>query len=130
MTREDIFVKAKELYDVEADYPWADDNAVLRHKDNNKWFALFMKVPASKLGLEGEEVMNILNVKCDEILSASLVASDGYFPAYHMSKANWVTLDIDKLPDEEILQMIDFSFSLTEKRKKLKPKKFDKVEEF
>ena len=44
MTRQQLFQWMKRRYGVEPDYPWADENAVLRHRDNNKWFALVMEV--------------------------------------------------------------------------------------
>ena len=120
MTREEIFVYARDEYGIEPDYPFEEDYAVLRHSDNNKWFALFTKLPASKLGISEEGSIEIMNVKCDEIIAASLHGTPGYFPAYHMSKSHWVTLAIERLPDEEIKQMIDLSYTLTEKKKKMK----------
>ena len=35
------------------------DSAVLRHK-NGKWYAVFMTVEKSKLGLEGNELVDII----------------------------------------------------------------------
>lgn len=120
MTREEIFSYALEEYGIEPDYPFEEDYAVLRHKDNNKWFALFTKLPAVKLGLEEEGSIEIMNVKCDEIIAASLHGTPGYFPAYHMNKSHWITLAAERLSDDEIKQMLDLSFTLTEKKRKMR----------
>lgn len=37
--------------------------AVFRHNGNQKWYAV-MDVPKSKLGIDGDGVIDILNVKC------------------------------------------------------------------
>ena len=62
--REEIFQYVKKKYKVEPDYPFstAPTYPVLRHKDNRKWFALIMDIPREKLGLEGSEHVDIINV--------------------------------------------------------------------
>ena len=54
--RDFVFGYIKKKYNVSPDYPWMkyDDNAVFRHSDNRKWFALVMGVRKDKLGLSGE----------------------------------------------------------------------------
>lgn len=61
-------------YGAEAEYPWADDDtsAVFRHRENRKWFALVMQVRRDKLGLAGEGMLDVMNVKCDPMLAATL----------------------------------------------------------
>ena len=44
-----------------------------------------------KIGLTGEGEVDILNVKCDPILSGSLRMQPGFFPAYHMNKEKWIS---------------------------------------
>ena len=72
MNRQEIFEWVKATYGTEPDYPWNDWNAVLRHKDNNKWYGVVMEVAESKLGLTGDKIVDLLNVKCDPILIGSL----------------------------------------------------------
>lgn len=52
---------------VEPDYPWMDtpESAVFRHPGNRKWFALVTTVSRSKLGLPGQQPVDIVNLKCD-----------------------------------------------------------------
>lgn len=87
---------------------------VFRHKNNKKWFALIMDVPKSKIGLKGNERIDILDVKCDPILIGSLLREKGFFPAYHMSKSSWITIALDdSVDDEKIKWLIDMSYELT-----------------
>ena len=80
--REEIFQYVKKKYKVEPDYPFstAPTYPVLRHKDNRKWFALIMDIPREKLGLEGSEHVDIMNVKLgDPMLVDMIVRQLGYF---------------------------------------------------
>ena len=53
MNRKDVIKYCLELPDVYEDYPFQDDDSVtMKHKKNNKWFALIMNV-------RGEEYLNI-----------------------------------------------------------------------
>ncbi len=120
--KEELFAYAANTYGVEPDYPFstAPTYAVLRHLSNRKWFALFGDVARCKLGLEGEERVDIINVKCDPILSGSLRLQEGYFPAYHMNHDGWLTILLDgTVPTEEIIPLLDMSFEMT----MVKPKK-------
>lgn len=118
----DVFDYAANTYGVEPDYPFstAPTYAVLRHLSNRKWFALIGDVRRDRLGLSGEGKIDIMNVKCDPILSGSLLMQEGYYPAYHMNHESWITILLDgTVPLEEICQLLDLSFELT----MVKPKK-------
>lgn len=56
---------------MEPDYPWGDENAVLRHTGNKKWYGLIMEVRRDRIGLQCDGTIDILNVKCDPILIGS-----------------------------------------------------------
>lgn len=110
-------------YDVEPDFPWADSPTyeVFRHQNNNKWFALVMDVPRSRLGLKEDGVIDIVNLKCDPVLVGSLRLEKGFFPAYHMSKEKWISVALDgSVDDEKIKSLIDLSFELTKVKVKRK----------
>lgn len=118
----DVFDYAANTYGVEPDYPFstAPTYAVLRHLSNRKWFALIGDVRRDRLGLSGEGKVDIINVKCDPILSGSLLMQEGYYPAYHMNHESWITILLDgTVPLEEICQLLDLSYELT----MVKPKK-------
>lgn len=118
----DVLDYAANTYGVEPDYPFssAPTYAVLRHLSNRKWFALIGDVRRDKLGLSGEGKVDIINVKCDPILSGSLLMQEGYYPAYHMNHESWITILLDGTVSlEEICQLLDISYELT----MVKPKK-------
>lgn len=69
MNRQEVFDWCRQRYGSEPDYPWNDWNAVLRHTDNNKWYGVIIEVDRSKLGIDGNGVVDILNVKCDPTIN-------------------------------------------------------------
>ena len=116
MERKELFEWAKETYGTEPDYPWNDWNCVLRHKHNNKWYALIMEIEETKLGLNSDKIVDVLNVKCDPLLIGSLRMKEGFYPAYHMNKDKWISILMDgTVPDNEIMELVELSYSLTKK---------------
>lgn len=114
MNRQDVFAWAKETFGTEPDYPWDDWNCVFRHKHNHKWYAVILEVNENKLGLSGDRVIDVLNVKCDSMLIGSLRQKRGFFPAYHMNKDKWISVALDgTVPSEEIKSLIELSYELT-----------------
>ena len=87
--------------------------AVFRHQ-NNKWYALIMNIAKMKLGLEGKENIEILNLKCGEELNSLLKKQPNFLPAYHMNKKHWITIILDEtLVKEDIYTLINLSYDLT-----------------
>ena len=98
------------------EHPWADkpEFSVFRHASNKKWFALFMTVKASLLGLPGAEEVPVLNLKADPRLIGSQREKPGFFPAYHMNKEHWITAALDgSAPEDEIKILLAMSYDLT-----------------
>ncbi len=123
MERRDFLEYVKEQYGVDPEYPWDDWNAVFRHPENNKWFALVMEVKRSKLGLPDDSVIDIVNVKSDPMLISTLRSNQGFFPAYHMNKENWLSIALDgTAPDEEIKSLLDMSYQMVAPKKKSRSK--------
>ena len=119
MRREELLRLVEARYGVAADYPFARDgeSAVLRHPAGGKWFALLMTVPRARLGLPGEGRADVLNVKADPLLVASLRGEPGFLPAYHMNKAHWLTFPLDGgASDDQILALLDGSWDRTRPR--------------
>ena len=116
MRRNELEAFIMETYNAEADYPWrkSPNHAVFRHCSNRKWFALIMDVPKNKLGLQGEGLLDVVNLKCDPILIGSLRGEPGFLPAYHMSKDNWITVALDgSASDDKIKMLLDMSYQAT-----------------
>ena len=94
-----------------AKYP---DFQVFRHTGNRKWFAVIMQIPGEKLGLSVTDRIRVVNVKCDTRLIGSFRQETGIFPAYHMSKAHWLTVALDGTVDEDKIKfLLDMSYDLT-----------------
>ncbi len=124
MTKEALLRHAKETYGTEPDYPFSGetDTPVLRHGENRKWFGLVMRVPYAKFGLSKPGEADVLNVKCDPLLSGSLRREPGIFPAYHMNHYEWISVLLDgTVPEEMVKELLDISFSLTAPKGKRAP---------
>ena len=121
MNRAELERYIAEHYDAQSDHPWLGDPnfEVFRHKDNRKWFALIMDVPRSKLGLQGDEALDVVNLKCDPVMAASLHGQHGMLPAYHMNKEHWITLALDgSVPEETVKLLVDMSYIATASKSK------------
>ena len=125
-----VFTYIKKKYKVSPEYPWKryPDNAVFRHSDNNKWFALVMEVGGDKLGLNNADYIPVINVKIDDMfLRDMLIRQDGVIPAYHMNKQQWITVFLDGVVNKaQVFDLIDASFLATasaKKKQKIRPPK-------
>ena len=119
MTRQELFGWCRQQYGTEPDYPWNDNNAVLRHLNSKKWYGVVLEVNGRKLGLDEDGIVDVLNVKCDPIMIGSLRLQDGFFSAYHMNKDAWISILLD-CPDldESIKNLLNLSYELTGNKRK------------
>jgi len=116
MNRDSLFKYAREQYKAEPEYLWdkLPGYAVLRHQDSEKWFALVMNVPGTKLGLSDEAEVDILEVKARPEHIGSLRKMDGILPAYHMNKEHWISVLLSgPLTAKEIHNLLGESYELT-----------------
>jgi len=121
MNRRELETYIAQTYSTDAEYPWAahPGYAVFRHSGNRKWFAVTMDIPREKLGMQGDGMIAVLNVKCGPVLTGSLLTEAGFFPAYHMSKTNWVSIALDgTVSAEEIQWLLETSYDLAAPRRK------------
>ncbi|MGG1905276.1 MmcQ/YjbR family DNA-binding protein [Enterobacter ludwigii] len=116
INRNDVFAYAKKKFQADPDYPFEKfpNYAVLRHADSEKWFALLMRVPRSKLGLEGDAELEIIDLKVAPEKVGHLRTREGFLPAYHMNKEHWLTVALDgSVSASEIHDLLDESYELT-----------------
>ena len=116
MKRSEIEGYIKEKFDVlgEQIFPKYPNFSAFRHKKNEKWFALLMQLSASKLGLESDEMIEVLNLKCSPDLAMVLVDERQIFKAYHMNKKYWISVNLNsKISQKAVFDLIDESFSLS-----------------
>lgn len=126
MNRKELEKYITENYNTKAEFLWAKypNYAIFRHNSNRKWFVLIMTISKEKLGLPECDMIDIMNVKCETIMINSFRAEKGIYTAYHMNKANWISVSLDgSVSDEKVKMLIDMSFRLTApKIKKVKIK--------
>lgn len=123
MKRGELEAYITETYHASAEYPWLKypNYAVYRHEDNRKWFALIMDVPRNRLGLSGEDILDVVDFKSDPIIIGSLLGEPGIFPAYHMNKDSWITAALDgTVSEEKIKMLLDISYWATAPKSRTK----------
>lgn len=114
LKREEIYEYVKKQYGTVPEYLWKEspESAVLRHK-NGKWYAVLMQVEKSRLGLEGDTEVDIIDVKCNPDMVGLLTQTYGFLPGYHMNKKYWITMLLDGTVSEaKILDFLDMSYDL------------------
>ena len=112
-----IMTQVQEKYGNQLEYLWekSSDTAVLRHEDNQKWYAVMMRIPWDKLEKGREGLVEAVNIKHDQV--ADLLSKKGIYPAFHMNKRYWLSLALDgSLQDEEVIELIEKSWNLTVKK--------------
>ena len=117
--RKEIFEYVKNQYGTMPEYLWSSspDSAVLRHQ-NGKWYAVIMNVEKSKLGLDGDDNVEIIDVKCDPEMTGMIIQTYGFLPGYHMNKQHWITILLDgTVGESKILDFLDMSYDLIDGKK-------------
>ncbi len=124
LQRERITQYMQDTYGTEAEHLWADspDSAVFRHPASRKWYAIIMRVLPDRLDLQGEQALDVMNVKCSTIMIGSLLSTKGFLPAYHMNKNHWISIVLDgSVSDDQITPLLELSYdSVAPKRRKRK----------
>lgn len=114
----EIISYIKQKYGDELEFLWQkfSGNAIVRRSDNDKWYAVFLQVQKNKIGLSGDEMIEILDVRAESDEIESLVDGEHFFPGYHMNKKHWLTMVFDgSLSVEEICRRVDKSYELAKK---------------
>ena len=112
---------ARDRYGAEPENPFSTDfdGFIFRHAHNRKWYAVEMEVPRSKLGLEGEEIVPFVCLKCGPLLGGSFQGERGVVPAWHMNKNHWIGVLLDGTAEAETLQaLLEISYELTNGKNK------------
>ena len=113
MQRERIEQYIQDRFSAEAEHLWAQypNYSVFRHPASKKWFAIIRDIARSKLGLEGDSPVDVLDIKCSPLMIGSLLGEKGFLPAYHMNKDTWISILLDEtVPDEKIYPLLELSY--------------------
>ncbi len=118
MTRNELIQYVNERFSTDPEYPWADENFIFRHRGNRKWFAVAMRIPYQKLGIDREGPVDIVDVKCGPLLMGAYRGQPGILPGYHMNKDHWITILLDgTAADGLIRELFEISFDMTNSKK-------------
>ncbi len=111
----------KEKYGADAEYLWKKfpNNAIFREQTTQKWFGAVLSVEKQKIGIKGNDIIEVIDLKESPENIAELVDGVRYFAGYHMNKKHWYTICLDgSVPIEEIYKRIDISFDTLQKKQK------------
>ena len=112
-----IMAQVLEKYGNQLEYLWekSPDTAILRHEDNQKWYAVLMRIPWDRFDKAREGQVEAVNLKHDCV--ADLLSQKGIYPAFHMNKRYWISLALDdSLSDDDVLNLLEISWNLTLKK--------------
>lgn len=108
----------RQAYGDDLEFLWKKfpDNAIWRRKDTKKWYAVLLTVSKRKLGINSDEIIEIIDLRIKPEELEKLVDNKKYYPGYHMNKKHWYTIILDNsVPAEEICARLDESYSLAVK---------------
>ncbi len=109
----------REKYGDELEFLWEkfDNNAIWRRKDNKKWYGVMIVLPISKLGIKGDGMAEIVDLRIETPEIEKLTDNIRIFKAYHMNKSHWITVLLDSgLKNETLFKLIDKSYELALKK--------------
>ena len=124
MTKQDFLSYCYNTFGTSPDYPFDDwmESAVLRHRENGKWYAIALRVSRRKFGMDSDETIDVVNLKLPTEMFGSFGAEVGVYPAYHMNKLHWISVLLPDAPDDLAQFLINVSFDATKDKRKPKNK--------
>lgn len=118
--KERLLEHIEKAYKTQIEYLWASTpaNGVLRNPRNGKWFAVLLgELPMSRLGVKSDKKTDVLNLKCDPMLSFSFVDNEKIFKGYHMNKEHWISVLLDgSVPFDTLLILVNMSYELVDSK--------------
>ena len=99
----------RERWQEELEFLWEDspEYAVLRRTDTGKWYAVLMRLPKRKFGLESDEVSEFVLLRIPKDETDAIHGDNRFLPAFHMNKRTWFAIPLDGTVelDEILLRM-------------------------
>ncbi len=108
----------KEKYNANPEYLWNSEPGfgVFRNPNSNKWFGIIMNIKRNKITGNDNKEIEVLNLMLKDKTEYYL-NNKNIYPAYHMSKKNWVSIILDEsLSNDEIINLVDISFNNSNKK--------------
>lgn len=111
------YVRQKYGDELEFLWPKSPDNAIWRRKDNKKWYGILLAISKNKLGLNSQEIVEVIDLRAKPEELENLIDGKLYFPGWHMNKKYWYTMILDgSIPYDEICRRVDQSYELDDKK--------------
>ena len=108
----------EEKYGDELEFLWEKfpDNAIVRRKDNLKWYAAFLTVSRQKFGFQDLSMAEVIDLRVEDANKAA--DNRLIFPGYHMNKKYWISIILDGSVSSDVIKTkIDESYMLALKKK-------------
>lgn len=112
----EVISYVREKYGDELEFLWKDtpDCAIWRNKVNQKWYGALMVIRASKLGLDSDEFVDIIDLRYQKDDILNVIDEKYIFPGWHMNKKSWITIKLDDSVDfTRICELVDNSYELS-----------------
>lgn len=113
--------KIYKKYGDKPEFPWPEypTFGVFKNPTNGKWYAIVMALNVQKLDKELTSVVEVMNIKLEPDKIKQLLEKQGFYPAYHMNKKNWISILFnDTVPDKILLALLDESHAFTLSKRK------------
>jgi alkylated DNA nucleotide flippase Atl1 len=90
-----------------------ESTAIVRNKNTEKWYGLFMRIKADRLGIDSEKEVEVLNVHYYKDKTQDVVDNKSVFLGYHMNKKSWLSIILDgSLDNDKIMDFLKISYDL------------------
>ena len=106
----------KKIYGNSPEFLWEKFSGygVFRNKNSKKWSGIIMNIDYAKLDKTKKGEVEIIDIKPDKNEIQELIKKNGFYPAWHMNKENWIALILNEtLSDSEIMKYVEKSYSLS-----------------
>ena len=89
------YIRNKYGDEMEHLWPKSPENAIVRRKDNGKWYMAVLTISKRKLDIDSDELVEIIDLRMKPDDVETVVDRKKYFPGFHMNKKHWVTVCMD-----------------------------------
>ena len=106
----------KQKYNDELEFLWEkfEGTAIWRNKKNNKWYGLLCKLSKRKIGIDSDELVEIIDLRYQKEQIEEYIDFEKIYPGYHMNKKSWITIILDNsLDTKNIYDLIDNSYNIS-----------------
>ncbi len=112
-----IIEYARKALDTDIDFPFKDhDTGVLRRTESGKWYAAIITIPMTKLGVDSNQMVEIVNLHASKERVTELLDMPHFYPAWHMNKKSWFTVILDgSVDDKELFALLAESYRSVKK---------------